>query len=174
MQQISVLILYPPTLLNLFYSQLLDGSFRFSLYNILSYANSEIYLPFQFEFFFFFLSDSCDFQYYVEWKWQEGILVLFLTLEEMLLDFHYWEYCWLSLLHMIYIMWMYIPFMLIFWAEFFYHKWIMNFVTIYSAFIEMIRWFLFFIFECGRSCWLIWRYQVLHLKINHQIRFIFG
>ena len=69
-----------------------------------------------------------------------------------------------SLSHMIYIMWMYIPFMLILLRVFFYHKWIMNFVTIYSAFIEMIRWFLFFIFECGRSCWLIWRYQIHHLK----------
>ena len=134
------------------------------MYNILSYANSKIYLSFQFEFiflvWFLWLSILC---------WMEvaivGVYVLFLILEEMLLDFHYWEYCWLWVCHIWSILCGCIfPLCSFCWEFFFYHKWIMNFVTIYSAFIEMIRWFLFFIFECGRSCWLIWRYQIHHLK----------
>ena len=68
------------------------------------------------------------------------ILVVFLILDEMLSVIHHWEWCFL------WVCWMW-P--LLCWSRFplypvsreFDHKWVLNFVKAFSAFIVMIVWF---------------------------------
>ena len=115
------------------------------MYSIMSAANSDSYI--------FLL--QCEFLLFLFLLWllwlglsklcwivvvRVGILVLFLILEEMLSIFHHWGKC---LLWVCFIMLRYVSSMLAFWGIF-----IINVCEVlskaFSAFIEIIIWFLFF------------------------------
>ena len=142
-----ILILYSTTLLDLLVLIFFGGIFRIFLYIICHLQTVTVLpLPFQFGFLLFL------FLIWLLWLglpvlcWikvvRVGILVLFLTLEEMLSAFHHWVWCYLwDCLYDLYYVVTFLPFPVC-WDLF--SQMDADFVESFLSSIEMIIWFLFF------------------------------
>ena len=88
---------------------------------------------------------------------REGILVLFLILQEMLLSFHHWVWCYLLAYHVRPLLWWGMFPLYLFCGVFITNGcWILS--EAFSACTEMIVWFLFFNF-------LMWCMTLIDLQI---------
>ena len=105
-----------------------------------------------------------------------GILVLFLTLEQMLLVFHHWEWCLLWVCHIWPVLcWGRFPLCPPSW-EFFNYKWVLNFVKkTFSAPTEMIMWLLFFnLLICCITSVVFLYIEELHSWNKSQLIMVYG
>ena len=97
-----------------------------------------------------------------------GILILFLILQEMLWNFHFWIWCHLLTYHIRPLLcWGRFPLNPL-WGDFiFYHKWMLDFVK--SFFLYLLKWLYDFLFlcYCGVSCWLICRHWTTVASLNN-------